>query len=373
MKRPAALLKNDPRSLAERGRLVAELLAGSWRSPAPPVGTSGEDLNGLTALLISSGAGGLAWCRVRQTDLREAPFARQLRQAYRFHSLQSALHHRSLKRVIPLLRSAGVEPVLVKGWAIARLYPEIGMRPYSDLDLCVTPDHYASANAVLKSPETQGCDVDLHVGFGKFYDRQTEDIFAHSQLAMLDDLQVRVPRAEDHLRLLCVHLLRHGAVRPLWLCDIGLLLETRGDGFDWDRCLAGSRRQADWVACVIGLAHQLLGAKVEGTPVAKRARNLPRWMVPAVLKEWGIPYVFPAQVAVYLRNPFRMWRGLVSELPRHWPNPIEATASVRGPFNDAPRLPFQLGHVVSRSAALLAQLTGFSGDGAHREEELTRS
>lgn len=283
---------------------------------------------------------------------------RQLRQAYRYQSLQSALHHRNLKQVIPLLRSVGVDPLLVKGWAIARLYPELGMRPYSDLDLCVTPDHYARAEAVLKRPDILQCDVDLHVGFGKFYDKQTEDMFAHSELVKLDGLEVRVPSAEDHLRLLCVHLLRHGAVRPLWLCDIGLLLETRGDGFDWDRCLAGSRRQADWVACVIGLAHQLLGAKVEGTPIAERARNLPRWMVPAVLKEWGIPYAFPAQVAVYLRSPFRMWRGLLGELPRHWPNPIEATASVRGSFNDAPRLPFQLGHVVSRSAALLFQLPG---------------
>ncbi len=358
----------------DRGRLVAELLAGSWRHSALPAICSGEDLDEIAELLISSGAGGLAWRRVRETDLSDAPFARQLRQAYRYQALQSALHHRSLKRVIPDLRSAGVEPMLVKGWSIARLYPELGMRPYSDLDLCVSPDHYNRARTVLQSPELQGSDVDLHLGFGTFDERQTEVIFARSQLVRLDELEVRVASAEDHLRLLCVHLLRHGAVRPLWLCDIGLLLETRGDDFDWDRCLAGSRRQADWVACVMGLAHQLLGAKIDGTPIAERAKNLPRWMVPAVLKEWGTPYQFPGQVAVYLRHPGRMWRGLLRELPAHWPNPIEATASLRGPFNDVPRLPFQLGHIVSRTVALVGQWTGSSEGAVHyREEELTRS
>jgi len=35
--------------------------------------------------------------------------------------------------VRPPLR--GVEPILGKGWAIARLYPERGMRPYGDIDL----------------------------------------------------------------------------------------------------------------------------------------------------------------------------------------------------------------------------------------------
>jgi hypothetical protein len=345
-------------STALRGRLVAKLLNGAWRKRSPVLESSPQELAEIASLLLSSGAGSLAWCRVRNSDLRTVPVAYHFRQEYRIQSLQAALHHRSLKKIIPLLRTAGVEPVLVKGWAIARLYPELGMRPYTDIDLCVTSDHYSRAMTILKSPKGRGCDVDLHVGFSKFDARETEDVFEHSELVRLDDLEVRVPSSEDHLRFLGTHLLRHGAVRPLWLCDIALMVETRGDEFDWDRCLAGSRRQADWIACVIGLAHQLLGVEVDGTPVAQRAKNLPRWMVPAVLKEWGIPYSFPAQVEVYLRNPFRMWQALLNELPRHWPNPIEATASVQGPFNNVPRLPFQLGHVASRGAALLGHLPG---------------
>jgi hypothetical protein len=232
------------------------------------------------------------------------------------------------------------------------------MRPYVDLDLCVMPNDYARASAVQKSGEFDDCPVDLHKGFGKFYDRRTNDIFAHSRLVKLDDMDIRVLSPEDDLRFLCLHLLRHGAVQPLWLCDIALLLETRSNEFDWDRCLSGSRRDADWVACAIGLAHQLLGVEVEGTPVACRAQNLPTWLLPAVLQSWGMPLQTLPQIMALLRQPASLLRNLPQEMRRHWPNAIEATMTLKGPFNQLPRLPFQVGHVISRSTALLSQLLG---------------
>jgi hypothetical protein len=341
-----------------RGRLVARLLAGAWRGSLSQPINSAQELEEVGTLLVTTGAGGLAWCRVRHSDLRSSSAARQLQQAYRFHSLQAAVHEHNLRKVIPLLRHFGVEPIVVKGWAIARHYLEPGMRPYCDLDMCVSPDQRAKAEAALKSPEVQGCDVDLHPGFGKFYDRQGDDLFMRSQLVRLNDLEVRVLSEEDHLRFLCVHLLRHGAVRPLWLCDIAVLLEARHPGFDWDQCLRHSRQQADWVACAVGLAHQLLGVEVEGTPIARRAKKLPKWLVPAVLEEWGEPCRSPEQVVAYLRNPLRGLRALLRELPNHWPNPIEATMTLKGSFNELPRLPFQVGHVFSRAAALLIKTPG---------------
>jgi len=306
---------------------------------------------------MRSQAGALAWWRIRHSGLRFAPIAQQLEQAYRFYFLQVALHERSLKQVIRMFRSYGVEPLLLKGWAIARHYPDPGLRPYCDFDLCVLPGQFDDATAALKNSKSPAWNVDLHPGFGKFYERQASDIFGRSQLVSLDDVDVRVPSAEDHLRFLCMHLLRHGAARPLWLCDLAVLLEDRPADFDWDRCLSGSRRQLDWIACALGLAHQLLGADVEGTPIARRAKKLPSWLVPAVLKTWGIQTVTRGQVVAYLRHPVRVLRGLLNELPRHWPNPIEATITLKGPFNELPRLPFQVGHVFSRTTAVVGQLS----------------
>jgi hypothetical protein len=339
---------------------VAQLLAKAWRCSPPRLAHSAEELAEIAPLLLKSGGGALAWCRVRNSEMRASAVGIQLQQAYRFHSLQEALQQHRLKQIMRLFRSSGVEPVLVKGWAIARLYREAGLRPYGDLDLCVLPDQYEAARETLKDPESQACNVDLHLGFGKFYDRQPDDIYARSRLIKLGDVDVRVLSAEDHLRFLCMHLLRHGAVRPLWLCDIAVLLETHANDFDWDLCLSGSRRQADWIACAIGLAHHLLGAEVEGMPIARRARKLPSWLLPAALEEWGIPFQFRGQVAAYLRRPVRLLRGLSKELPRHWPNPIEATITLKGPFNELPRLPFQIGHVFSRAASLLFEMAGIN-------------
>ena len=373
MNRLSSLLKSgsEAQLRASRGRRVAQLLAGSWKASPPFSTVSSPELEELTPLLVSLGAGGLAWSQVRHTGARRSPAMQQLQQAYRFHSLEAALHEYRLKQVIPRLRSFGVEPVLVKGWAIARLYPEPGMRPFSDLDLCVLPEQYRAARAALASLESQAGNVDLHLGFGKFSDRRVDDIFARSHLVRLDDLEVRVLSEEDHLHFLCLHLLRHGAVRPLWLCDIALMLEARANDFDWERCLGHSRQQADWVACTIGLAHQLLGTEVEGTPIARRAKKLPNWLVPAVLKAWGTPFQSLGQLAVYLRHPVNQLTELLSVLPHHWPNPIEATMTLKGSFNELPRWPFQIGHLFSRTAALLAQLS--EGAATSSYEELIRS
>jgi hypothetical protein len=293
--------------------------------------------------------------------LRANSSAEQLQQDYRFQALQAALHERALKRIVQVLRDCGVEPVLVKGWSIARHYPQTGLRQYSDFDLCVLPVHFDAAKAALKGIESDGHNIDLHEGFGKFFDSRTDDVFGRTQLVRFGELEVRVLSAEDHLRFLCLHWLRHGGVRPLWLCDIAVLLETKSDDFDWERCLGSSRQQADWVACAIGLAHELLGAKVEGTPIAGRARKLPSWLVPAVLKEWGTQFRPMSPLSIYLRQPLRRLKELSAELSHHWPNPIEATMTLNGPFNELPRLPFQVGHLFSRTAALVAQLARGSG------------
>jgi hypothetical protein len=356
----AAFLKNQStgsESAAARGRLMAQLLAGSWRSSPPPVVTADEAWAEVALLLLKCGVGALSWWRLRSSELRDESFAEQFHREYRFQALNAALNQRALKLIIRQLRDNDVEPVLVKGWSVARHYPETGLRQYGDFDLCILPDQFDAASAQLESFESQGYKVDLHCGFGKFFESRTDEIFERSQLVKLDDVAVRILSQEDLLRFLCLHWLRHGAVRPLWLCDIAVLLEAQGEDFDWDRCLGSSQQQADWVACAVGLARELLGARIKPMPIAQRSRALPKWLVPAVLKEWGAAFRPMTPLTVHLRHPFR-FKNLLEELTHHWPNPIEATMTLNAPFNELPRLPFQVGHVFSRTAALVAQLAG---------------
>jgi hypothetical protein len=247
-----------------------------------------------------------------------------------------------------------VEPLLFKGWAVAQLYPEKGLRPYGDIDLCVHPSQYQLAETLLSSEDPE-CRVDLHPGFEGSNDRAHDAFWTRSRLVRLGEVDIRVPGLEDHLRLLCCHLLRHGAWRPLWLCDIALVVESRSPDFDWDYCLGSNRRRADWVACAIGLAHHLLGAKVDDTPAAGRAAHLPPWLVPAVLKQWAILHRFRVPiVGAFFNHPM----DGIREVLHRWPDPIVATSLMGGPFNELPRLPFQVAEFLWQCGEFFGRLPG---------------
>jgi hypothetical protein len=336
-----------------RGRLVADTLAGSWRTSPPPLDLSSADLDAITPLLYNSGAAALGWRRICHTELSTTESGRVLHQGYRLQALQFAMLQDKIAIVHQLLNEACIDAILVKGWAVAGFYPELLLRPLGDIDLVVRPRDYKAANEVLARPEARGCWVDLHNGLPKLDDRSLDELFSRSHVASLRDAQIRVLSLEDHLALLAVHLLKHGAWRPLWLCDIALILESTPDDFDWDLCLGKNKRQVNWILSAIGLAHSLLGAKISHAGIAGRAKQIPSWLMRSVVKEWETPFAINqppmchrAPMITYLGNP----RGLLQDLKNRWPNPILATVSINGKFNALPRLPYQLGNCFVRTA-----------------------
>ena len=338
-----------------KARLIARLLAGSWRAAPPAPSISLEELEACAPLLIVSGAAGLGWRLVRETDLSASPAALSLREAYRLHAIHAAVYEHELERAFELLRARGIEPLLIKGWSSALSYPERGLRPLGDMDLCVAPGQYCAALEALKALEDSVTPVDLHRGLKKLCACGWEELYERSRLVPLGDSYVRVLAPEDHLHILSVHMLAHGAWRPLWLCDIGAALESLPEGFDWELCL-GKGARAGWVMCALGLARVLLGARIDDDALARRAAtSLPGWLVPAVLKEWEAPFT-PS----YYQMPMAAWlryrKGLRSALTSRWPNPIEATVSLRVPFNEWPRWPIQLGSGLLRTARFLTGL-----------------
>ena len=338
----------------ERGKWIAAALMGGWRLSPPPLSLSPADLAEITPLLLGSGAAALGWWRVRHSKLQSCPAASQLKQGYRLHILQTAIHEPQIQKAFAVLRSAGVEPLLAKGWAAAQLYPEQGLRPYGDIDLYVRPEQHRAARIALSTGVPPG-PVDLHRGFHELDDRSFEELYRRSRQLNLGGVEVCMLGPEDHLRLLCLHLLRHGASRPLWLCDVGAALESRSADFDWEYFLSGNRRRTDYVACTLGLAHWLLGARLDGTPVKGGDEQLPSWLVPTVLRQWGAGFRRRAPMGTYVRRP----AGALKELRQHWPNAIEGTVGVGGPFNELSRLPFQIAHGLIRTARFAIELPRF--------------
>lgn len=344
-------------SIKAQSHLLASLLRGSWRRDLAPFKHSAAELEEIAPLLIKSGAAALVWRRICHSALSDTPAGREMHRIYRLYTLQAALHQQTIEQSVALLRSFEIEPILIKGWAIARLYPEQGLRSYADVDLCVRLEQFAEAETALKSVPDLKQKVDLHLGFAKFCGSDFEEIYARSQLVRVGEQSVRVPSAEDHLRILAIHMLREGAWRPLWLCDVAAAVESRPDHFDWNYCLGEKRRWSNWVTCALRLAKELLGAEIGDTPAAEKVKPLPRWLIQATLKEWGArEHSMAARHRAPMASYWHYPSGLLSGFRHRWPNPIEATASIRGSFNRLPRFPFQLGSYLLRGTKFAARL-----------------
>lgn len=345
-----------------KGNLVATVLAGSWRSSGlPSLEISELEVDEVSPLLYGSGAAALGWRRLSQTKFRESPPAELLHQAYRLLSLESEIHEEKIGRVFRLLRQSSVDVVLAKGWAAAGLYPDRALRPYGDMDLCIHPRHYKLAEDILSAPEVNDCWIDLHKHFSELSDRKIDDIFARSVTVPLRTETIRILGREDHLALSAIHLLKHGAWRPLWLCDIGAAVESLPASFDWEVCLGRNQKKAGWIVSAIGLAKRLLAANVEALPVSGKSLELPAWLVENVLKQWANPFAInqppmrhPIPIAAQWRTP----RGLAKALRQRWPDPILATISVNGRLNSLPRWPYQVANCMSRILRVVTRSPG---------------
>jgi hypothetical protein len=344
-------------------------------------------------VLIESGSVGIVWSRLQETFGADSVVGMALEEAFRSQEAHNARVTRELGRVVSRLRDHGVEPVLIKGLAVARLYPAGLVRPAGDIDLVVRDEEYGTAQEVLAEerlsfhadPEARRAfaairdrhrvdpygdvDIDLH-RFSTWYGARDERFFADAVCVPIGDTHVRVPRVEDHLRVLCLHFLSHGAVRPMRLCDIAVLVEGGGgiglrpmgrelsairpygvpEALDWDRVLSGTAREVEQIGVTLRLAEEVLGARLGDAPFEIRERALPSWLVPAVLRQWvEIPQHTVTHIRELMTNPWDAYAALA----RRWPDPISATIRTGGRFDDSPR-----GRVMMR--AYLKHLVLFS-------------
>lgn len=339
-------------TLREPGVLVASALRGSWRAEdLPAFDLSEAELDQITPLLLGSGASALGWRVVDRSPLRESSSGEVLHQAYRLQTLQAEIQERTIEKVFRLLREASVDAILAKGWAAAALYPNRTLRPYGDIDILVRAKDHQRVSELFSSPAANDCWIDLHRQFSEISDRSVEDLFSRSSVHPVGAEEVRVLGDEDHVALLCIHLLKHGAWRPLWLCDVAAAMESAAPGFDWELFLGSDTTRASWIQSACGLAHRLLGANTDKLPVNMRKLPVPEWLVGHVLQQWSNPfakYQAPMNHPVPMAKAWRQPAALVDGLRQRWPNPIIATISVHGRLNEMPRLPYQLANCIAR-------------------------
>ncbi len=274
---------------------------------------------------------------------------------WRWHLIQYKFQEHKIVQSFELFRRHGIEPLLIKGWAAARNYPSPHERVFLDTDICVAPADYVQARQIAAGEEEQKLLIDLHCGLRHLDTVAWDDLFADTVLCELEGTPIRILRAEDHLRVLCVHWLNDGGEYRERLRDIYYAVENRPADFDWDRCLAVVEpKRRRWIVCAIALARQYLGLNLENTPIALEAERIPEWITETVEKEWASE-IRLLRLHECLADRKELFRQLRKRFP---PNPIQATIEMGGEFDDRSRIYYQLASILFRVKPSARRIAG---------------
>jgi len=205
-------------------------------------------------------------------DIENQGFMDELSQATFEETVFQVRLSKVLSETISILTEGGIETILLKGFAMSRYYPEDLVRPTSDLDILIRPEHRDDALEILQNngycisnPEAFDCllkyhgEVDLIAPDGKtsveiHWDfissgsiRKTtvfdaDMVFSTAVPFSRDGLELQVLAPKIDLPFLMAHhVLHHQFKRPLWLLDICLILTSGkvdpGDIIDYTRLM----------------------------------------------------------------------------------------------------------------------------------------
>ena len=319
----------------------------------------------------------LIWPRIRHVlESTHAGTAKALQASYHETVLDNKRFRPQLLADLALiLEQGGIQPLTFKGWSLARYYNPPAQRPLGDIDLCVPTGRYADAANLIathsvhaRSTSNQPGDksttlmleesrtgrmgiIDLQTDLARFRLEPLAEVFERSQCVEVAGRKLRIPCPEDHLRLLCLHFLEHGGCRPVWLCDVGAMLEAETDGFDWDLCLGDDPVTTHWICIVIALAQKLLGAKIGSVPKEIRETKLPTWLIPTILRQWSKPlsaYKAPELFSNVLRGaPNKIGSAVFAR----WPDPIAARFQAGALYDERPGWPHQAAYFLQKGRA----------------------
>lgn len=269
----------------------------------------------------------------------------EINDEIRWNLLQKNILERNAVRGFEMFREAGIEPILIKGLAAGRYYPENEPRVSIDLDLAVAARDFEKADKIAQSEAADGLAIDLHRELRHLDTVSWDELFKNSVLLPLDGAEIRIPRPEDHLRIVCLHWLTDGGRVKERLYDVYYAVSKREPMFDWYRFFGVvSPTRQRWLECTLGLTAKYLGLDLTDTPAAGADEKLPRWLTDTVEREWSAEVKFePMEVAVLDRRKF------VDQLGRRLnPNPIWATVQAEGSFDAPTRLHYKIANAFRR-------------------------
>lgn len=234
------------------------------------------------------------------------PSWRSMEQAAAQTAFDGMVHLRQLAGVVAVLRRAGIDPLLLKGYALADLvYPDPVTRPSHDLDVLVRPDQVAPACQVLAQigctlPDQATVDVQLANAYDLpivlppmaglatvlelHWDLAPRGLFrldldlwrARAEVFDLAGQPALRFSPEDMLLHLALHMRKHRYIGLRWLCDVAELLRrfagsAASRSLDWEYVVGAARTAGLTVLLYTGLvlAQRLLHAPIDPALLAR--------------------------------------------------------------------------------------------------------
>lgn len=300
------LLLECARLSADLGR-VRDCAAGNldWEKVV-----SAAEYHGLTPLLLKNLAAADAPIPEQQLKQLEQNNGRAIRQSLFLTS--------ELLRVVSSLREAGIEAVPLKGAILAtRIYGDIALRPFSDIDLLIRREQISAAERIVSKlgyeaevpvPPLhrerwleQQCELnfrrgdlsrlELHWDISHPHfalDTGVDSFWGRLRTTQIGDAKLSDLSEQDLFFTLIVHGTRHAWSRLMWLVDVAELLRT-APSLDWDLFFrdAEERGASRMVATALVLISNVFGVSLADDG-AKRAYADPfaTKIADAVLKHW---------------------------------------------------------------------------------------
>lgn len=232
-----------------------------------------------------------------------------LRPVFYGNSVRNLHFARELIRLTALLERGGLEPLALKGPALAvTAYGALAMRQFTDLDLLVRKSEVErAAGILLEQGYAPGCgygladlgrpgafeiglaragaltEIDLHWRLMPPYfplALDGEDLWRRAVRIEIEGGAVRTLTPADHLLYLCAHGAKHGWQALGGICDLAELIRASArdssgaSSIDWEDLRARAARAGAGRALSLGLllAHEMLDAAVP-TEMIEAARR----------------------------------------------------------------------------------------------------
>lgn len=280
--------------------LFALLRAGVRSGDTPDIGGLTDDRwRELYTAASSQGVSALVWDGIRRLPPESQPSRElRLRWAYNVERIERRYgqQRRRAAELAAAYAEAGIRTVVLKGFAVSRLYPVPEHRPCGDLDcfLCgdyergnrvaeqvgaeVKRDFYKHSHIVFRGLTVENhrfCTAVRGSRRAKRFERHLQRLLAEGPLCSIPETALLVPPPDFNALFLAKHALSHFLTEGIslrHLCDWAVFIDREGDAVDWtafrkvaaeDRLLRFAEILSDLSVRYLGVARNPLPAGVQ--------------------------------------------------------------------------------------------------------------